>query len=117
MSESYQVSVERLRAHTTTMRGFQDRADTAADAGAQVASLDDAYGILCQPFGSMVSEPQQRGVDALNQTRDATRDIADALDRAAQAYDEFEKSVVDKLNQIADSVDTAGATVPEVGNR
>lgn len=117
MAESYQVDPDAVRAHAKTMRGFQDRAGTAVDAGAHVAGLDDAYGILCQPFGSMVSEPQNRGVDALTGTRDATRQMADNLEAAAKAYEEFEKFVVGKLEQIAESVEAAGHTVPEVGNR
>ncbi|EHK85297.1 type VII secretion target [Saccharomonospora azurea] len=107
MGDSYRVSPDEVRAHAETVRGFEQRASAAAEAGAHVAGLDDAYGILCQPFGSMVSGPQERGVEALNQAREATARLAENLDAAADAYEEFEKSVVELLEKIGRDVDAA----------
>ncbi|TLW90466.1 ESX-1 secretion-associated protein [Saccharomonospora piscinae] len=114
MAESHQVVPDDVRAHAQTMRGFADRAGTAADAGTHVAGLDAAYGILCQPFGSMVAQPQNQGVEALSTTRDLTSELADNLDAAAEAYQRYEDSVIEKLNDIAASVDTAATRLPEV---
>jgi hypothetical protein len=115
MSEGFRVSSEEIRTHANTVRGFEGRAGTAADAGAHVASLDDAYGVLCQPFGMMVAIPQNRAVDALSRTRETTKQLADNLGAAADAYQEFEQRVVDIVERIGRSVERSG-TMPEVGN-
>ncbi|WP_197321094.1 type VII secretion target [Saccharomonospora sp. NB11] len=120
MGDSFRVDPDEVRAHANTVRDFESRAGTAADAGSHLAGLDDAYGVLCQPFGSMVSGPQERGVEALNQAREFTRQLAENLDTAAQKYEEYEERVVEileKVNRELESarlklVESSGVVVP-----
>src|SRR5690606_7030960 len=93
------------------------RAGTAADAGSHLAGLDEAYGVLCQPFGSMVREPQNRGAEALAKTQKVTQNLARALDEAANAYERLEEFIVERLNRIGRDVEASGNFVHGGGAR
>lgn len=114
MSEGYEVEPDRVRSHADTVRGFQDRAATAASAGTHLSRLDDAYGVLCQPFGSMLSEPQTRGTEALTRTAEVTGNLADGLTAAAEAYEQLEERIAAMMVKLERSVAEAGAAVPKV---
>ncbi|SFB16338.1 Excreted virulence factor EspC, type VII ESX diderm [Amycolatopsis marina] len=114
MSEGYEVEPERVRAHAETVRGFQDRAAKAAAAGTHLSGLDDAYGVLCQPFGAMLNEPQSRGTEALTKTADVTGSLAEGLTAAADAYEQLEERIEELMVQLERSVTDAGACVPTV---
>lgn len=75
MSEGFEVDPDEVEAHTGTVDGFAGRADTAVGAGAHVAGLDDAYGLFCRPFGELLKDPQQRGVDTLTEMLEQVNDI------------------------------------------
>lgn len=114
MSEGYEVEPERVRAHAETVRDYQDRAAKAAAAGSHLSGLDDAYGVLCQPFGSMLKQPQARGTETLTKTADVTGSLAEGLTAAAEAYEQLEERIADLMVQLARSVTEAGAGVPKV---
>jgi uncharacterized protein YukE len=114
VSEGYEVEPERVRAHAETVRGYQDRAAKAAAAGTHLSGLDDAYGVLCQPFGSMLNEPQTRGTETLTKNAEVTGHLAEGLTAAAEAYEQLEERIEDLLVQLARSVTEAGAAVPKV---
>ncbi len=113
----FQVVLEELRSHAKTMESFSQRAGTAADAGSHLAGLDEAYGVLCQPFGSMVREPQNRGAEALAKTQKVTQNLARALDEAANAYERLEEFIVERLNRIGRDVEASGNFVHGGGAR
>lgn len=113
----FQVVLEELRSHAKTMESFSQRAGTAADAGSHLAGLDEAYGVLCQPFGSMVREPQNRGAEALAKTQKVTQNLARALDEAANAYERLEEFIVERLSRIGRDVEASGNFVHGGGAR
>lgn len=113
MANGFEVDPDQVSAHANTVRGFADRASTATDAGSQLASMDEAYGILCQPFGMMLNSPQQRGTETLAKTEQATTRLAEDLNAAARQYQEMEDKVTDILRQLASAVE--GAATPDKG--
>lgn len=114
MTGGFEVDVDQVRSHANTLKGFQQRAGTAADAGSHLAGLDEAYGILCQPFGEKTREPQEKGAEALAKVENTTGHLADGLTAAADAYQEVEEKVRDILRELAQAVANASAG-PEVG--
>ena len=109
MSEGFEVDPDQVEAHSGTVDGFASRADTAVDAGAHVTSLDDAYGLFCRPFGTLLKEPQQRGVDTLSATAEQLHEMTVKLRESAQTYRDTEETItefierlVELLEQVAD---------------
>lgn len=107
MGKGFEVDPDQVTKHAGTVRGFADRAGTATDAGSQLASMNDAYGILCQPFGMMLNSPQQRGTEALGKTEEATSKLSDDLSKAARQYQEMEDKITEILRQLASDVESA----------
>ncbi len=109
MSDGFEVDPDQVEAHSGTVEGFASRADTAVDAGAHVASLDDAYGLFCRPFGTLLAQPQQRGVDTLAATAEQLHEMTDNLRECARTYrdaeetiEEFIERLVELLEQVND---------------
>ncbi|MEU4804983.1 type VII secretion target [Actinosynnema sp. NPDC023587] len=113
MSDGFTVDSEELATHATTVDGFAGRADTATDAGSHVAGLDDAYGLLCRPFASLLKEPQQRGVDTLGDTASLLHDMVGGLDDCAKTYQEAEAKVEAVMKALLAQLD-AVASAPVI---
>ena len=75
MGHSFHVDTDRLRQHAAAVDDFTTRADTAADAGRQVAGMDNAYGLLCRSIGGLFAGPQERCADSLGKAAQALRRI------------------------------------------
>ncbi|NLG55966.1 MAG: ESX-1 secretion-associated protein [Rhodococcus sp.] len=103
--ESLEVNVEEIRSHAKTVDDIGARVGQAADAAAHVASLDDAYGIFCQPFGAALREPQQRGVEAIQSSFTAIQSTSDKLQRCGDAYEKADEAFSAALQEILDQVD------------
>jgi uncharacterized protein YukE len=117
MGEGFAVTPDEVDAHAGTVDGFAGRADTAVDAGAHVTSLDDAYGLFCRPFGTLLKDPQQRGVDTLTETASQMHDIVTNLNKTAEHYREVEMRVVDLIDELLDKLDrVAQAPMARGGN-
>jgi uncharacterized protein YukE len=108
MSDGFEVDPGELDAHAGTVEGFASRADTAVGAGAHVTSLDDAYGLFCRPFGAMLKEPQQRGVDTLTATAEQLHEATGKLRECAQTYRDAEDTItefIERLVELLEQVD------------
>ncbi|MPZ86246.1 MAG: ESX-1 secretion-associated protein [Actinophytocola sp.] len=93
MGEGFAVNPDEVNSHAGTVDGFAGRADTAVDAGAHVTGLDDAYGLFCRPFGEMLKDPQQRGVDTLTETATFMHETVTDLRDSAEHYQQVEDQV------------------------
>jgi uncharacterized protein YukE len=100
MSHGFEVDPDEVDAHAGTVDGFATRADTAVDAGAHVARLDDAYGLFCRPFGTLLAEPQQRGVDTLTETAAQLHEMTDKLRESAKTYRETEETIAEFIERL-----------------
>lgn len=117
MGDGFTVNPDEVDTHAGTVDGFAGRADTAVDAGAHVTSLDDAYGLFCRPFGTMLRDPQQRGVDTLTETASQMHDVVTNLRDSAEHYREVEARVVDRIETLLDMLDrVAAAPMARGGN-
>ncbi|CAL9468396.1 hypothetical protein SUDANB95_02768 [Actinosynnema sp. ALI-1.44] len=114
MSDGFTVNSDQLLTQASTVDGFAGRADTAADAGRHVAALDDAYGLLCRPFATLLKEPQQRGVDTLAATAENLHQMVDGLKDTAKAYQEAEERVGAVLEALVKALEAA-AKAPRIG--
>lgn len=100
MGEGFEVDPAAVEGHAGTVEGFAARADTAVGAGAHVASLDDAYGLFCRPFGTLLQQPQQRGVDTLKETAAQLHDMTDGLRECALTYRDAEERIADLIERM-----------------
>ncbi|MBK1784314.1 type VII secretion target [Prauserella cavernicola] len=118
MSEAFQVDPERIRAHAASVGGVKSGVDEAADAGGHVASLNDAYGWICQAMGlpEMLQGPQERVTAMIQRVGTKLGDDQQKLDESAKRYDEAELKVIEILKQLGESLDKAG-DVPTLGGR
>jgi hypothetical protein len=105
MVEGFAVTPNEVDAHAATVEGFAGRVDTAVDAGAHVASLDDAYGLFCRPFPILLKDPQQRGVDTLRETTRQMHDTVTNLRESAEHYRDVETRVVERIEKLLDKLD------------
>jgi hypothetical protein len=117
MGEGFEVDLNEVNSHAGTVAGFAGRADTAADAGAHVTSLDDAYGLFCQPFGQMLKDPQQRGTDTLTETASILQETVTDLQDTARHYEEVERKVLAAIEALLKRLDrTAEISMEREGN-
>ncbi|MFD4367783.1 type VII secretion target [Rhodococcus sp. NPDC058521] len=98
------VKIDEIRSHAQCVSTFGDRVGQAADAAAHVASLDDAYGIFCQPFGMMLQEPQQRGANLIRANSSAVAGMSDRLQKCADSYQEIDEKLGKALQDILESI-------------
>jgi ubiquinone biosynthesis protein UbiJ len=113
MGEGFAVNLNEVNSHAGTVDGFAGLADTAADAGAHVTSLDDAYGLFCQPFGQMLKDPQQRGAETLTETASILHETVTDLQDAAELYEEVDRKVLAAIEALIKRLDRT-AEVPMV---
>ncbi|PXY23022.1 ESX-1 secretion-associated protein [Prauserella sp. PE36] len=118
MAEGFQVDPDRLRAHAASVGGVKSGVDEAADAGGHVASLNDAYGWICQGMGlpDMLRGPQERVTAMIQRVGTRLGEDQHKLGDAAKRYDEAEAKVIEILKQLAESLDKAG-DAPKLGGR
>lgn len=102
MGDSFRVATAQLRDHAITTGDFATRAGTAADAGRQVAGMDNAYGLICWPIGRMLAGPQSRCADALEKAAQALHRITNDLNSSAHAYERIDSAAATHLGQISD---------------
>lgn len=115
MTDGFTVSTEEIRTHAGNVEGFGGRADVAADAGAHLTTLDDAYGLACQPFGQMLVEPQARGTEGLAKAASLLHLQAGKLTASAEEYETCEQRIVDLIEDLLDSLNELSGTIPRVG--
>lgn len=113
MGDGFTVNSDQLVTQASAVDGFAGRADTATDAGAHVTSLDDAYGLLCRPFGQLLKDPQERGVDTLKATAETLHQLVTGLQDCATTYQEAEDKVGEMMRALVAKLD-ASAPVPAV---
>lgn len=108
MADGFEVDPDQVDAHAGTVDGFAGRADTAVGAGAHVAALDDAYGLFCRPFGELLKDPQQRGVDTLTETAKQLHEMTDNLRETAKTYRETEDAIEDFIERLVELLEQVG---------
>ncbi|PXY31814.1 type VII secretion target [Prauserella muralis] len=111
------VDPERLRQHAGTVGDVRGRVAEAADAGAHVAALDDAYGWLCQALGlpEMLRGPQERVTAMIRRASEQLEQDRQKLGDAAAKYDEAEAQALAVLRKLAEELARAAATIPRPG--
>ncbi|MGH3599602.1 MAG: type VII secretion target [Pseudonocardiaceae bacterium] len=100
MGHSFHVDTDQLRRHAAAADDFTSRAGTAADAGRQVASMDNAYGLLCRPIAGLLAGPQQRCADSLGMAAQALRRITNELHASADSYQRIDGKAASNLAKI-----------------
>jgi hypothetical protein len=100
MGDSFHVDTDQLRQHAAAVDDFTTRTDTAADAGRQVAGMDNAYGLLCRPIAGLLAGPQQRCADSLSKAAQALRRITDDLHASADSYHRTDGTAASNLAKI-----------------
>ncbi|EWC58480.1 hypothetical protein UO65_6372 [Actinokineospora spheciospongiae] len=113
--DGFTVTIGEVLAHAATAEAQAARADVAAEAGAHLSSLDDAYGLFCQPFGQMLVEPQQRGTDAITKAAAALHGLTESLEQAAAEYQAVDEKVTAVLDALVAQLDAAAGMIPSVG--
>jgi excreted virulence factor EspC (type VII ESX diderm) len=106
MGEGFHVAIGQLRDHATTVEGLATRAGAAADAGGQVAGMDNAYGLFCRPIAWILAGPQDRCADSLRKAAQALRRITNDLDSSADAYEHIDGAAATDLGRINDQLCT-----------
>ncbi|TQM79352.1 excreted virulence factor EspC (type VII ESX diderm) [Saccharothrix saharensis] len=114
MADGFTVDSAELAGQAAALDGLASRADTAADAGRHVTSLDDAYGLLCRPFADLLREPQQRGVDTLQATAENLHRLVADLGDTAKVYREAEEKITAVMRALVRSLEAMSAA-PRVG--
>ncbi|NLU84367.1 type VII secretion target [Rhodococcus sp. HNM0569] len=109
MSDSFSVDLDQLTGHAREIDGFGERTTAAAGSASQLAGMTDAFGLFCQPFGAMLSIPQQSGAQAVQATADAMRRAGDNLRAAVEQYGEADDGFAQSLKDIVDEI-APGAT-------
>ena len=100
MGHSFHVDAEQLRDHATTVDDYATRAETAADAGRQVAGMDNAYGLLCRPIAGLLAGPQRRCADSLEKVAQALHRITNDLNASADSYQCIDRGAASDLTKI-----------------
>lgn len=114
MHDGFEVDPDQVNAHAGTVEGFAGRTDTAVDAGAHVAELDDAYGLFCRPFATMLKDPQQRGVDTLTETASVMHETVEKLRDCAEHYQQVEDEVLAAIEALVEMLERT-ASIPTLG--
>lgn len=115
MGDGFTVDSAEVRAHAGVIEQYGAQADVAAEAGAHLATLNDAYGLFCQSFGQMTVEPQQRGADALAKSAQNLHDLSQQVTEVAEAYADVEEKIATIMQTIVEQLDLI--RVPTVGGR
>src|SRR5699024_8769124 len=104
MSGGFEVEPESLRRHSGEVRELADRAGNAAQAAHHLASLDDAYGLICRGLGlpELLRQPQETAAGALDNLQRRLQDNADKLTRAAEEYQQRQLEYSRRLTGRAD---------------
>ncbi|OLF07540.1 hypothetical protein BLA60_26835 [Actinophytocola xinjiangensis] len=110
----FTVDTDEVRAHAGTVEEFGGRVDVAADAGAHLTTLDDAYGLACQPFAQMLVEPQAKGTESIATAAAKLHSFAAKLNDTATDYDECERRLVEVMEDLLESLEDAAASIPDV---
>jgi hypothetical protein len=100
MGRSFHVDTDKVRQHASAVDDLTTRAGTAADAGRQVAGMDNAYGLLCRPIAGLLAGPQERCADSLERAAQALRRIADDLHASADSYQRIDCAAASNLAKI-----------------
>lgn|SRR5699024_8846401 len=110
------VEATELTRHAGVVRAHADRVGKAAEAANHLASLDDAYGLLCRQLGlpEKLREPQDDTARTIEQLRGMLQRTADNVGQAAVEYQQIEQAHSQQLNGIAADLDTA-QTPPTLG--
>ncbi len=90
MADGYQVVVDALVGHATSLGRVQDQLNTALDAAQQVSMPRDAYGVICQFFPPMIDPIEASGVNALSTSVQTMQDTITAVNATARDYDTVE---------------------------
>ena len=116
MSGGFEVEPESLRRHSGEVRELADRAGNAAQAAHHLASLDDAYGLICRGLGlpELLRQPQETAAGALDNLQGRLQDNADKLDRAAEQYQQREIEYNRRLKNLTEELDS-GIQLPSLG--
>ena len=110
------VEATELTRHAGVVRAHADRVGKAAEAANHLASLDDAYGLLCRQLGlpEKLRQPQEETARSIARLQDMLRRTADNVGQAAVEYQQLEQAHSQQLNGIAAELDTAD-TLPTLG--
>lgn len=105
-----------LHTHARNVGDLSARVGTAAQAAQHLASLDDAYGLLCQQLGlpEMLRQPQETAADSIDHLRDMYDRLGTNLVAGAGEYQRIEEEHYNQLSMIGADLDAA-ATLPSLG--
>jgi len=111
-----EVGIEQLRQHAKSVQGIGD--GVAEAAAVHVASLDDAYGWICQSMGlsEMLRAPQERAAQSITDVTDRLRENSTHLTASADTYQEVEERIAQLMRKLVEALDRA-AKAPKVGGR
>ncbi|MDA3643722.1 hypothetical protein LZ318_12235 [Saccharopolyspora indica] len=102
MTDGFTMHVDQVRAHSAEVAGLAGNADTAADAGSQLADLNDAYGLFCQPFAMMLKAPQEIGAKFLQTSAEQLHRMNRELDESAAVIEEADRKAAEAFTKLVD---------------
>lgn len=111
----FTVRIAEIEAHTRTIDAQAARTEVAAEAGSHLTSLDDAYGLLCRPFSDMLTEPQQRGTEALTKAASTLHSLRERVSEAAEAYQDAENEIEALMEALVKQLDAVANGIPSIG--
>lgn len=109
MSTGFEVRPESLRKHSGEVQDLAERVGRAAQAAHHLASLDDAYGLICQGLGlpEMLRQPQENAAEAIDHLQKSIQTTSEKLTRAADEYEQKDLEHGRQLNRLTHELDSA----------
>jgi hypothetical protein len=101
MSQSYEVVVDALAGHASTLRRLAGELEQAADTAGGVNLTSDAYGQLGQPFVTAMAALAKAGTDALRSGVAGLETAGTAMSGTATAYERQETGGIARFDALA----------------
>ncbi|MER7011265.1 type VII secretion target [Saccharopolyspora sp. NPDC000359] len=96
----FRMDPDRVRQHAAEVAEVAGNADTAAQAAAHLADLNDAYGLFCQPFAMMLKGPQEIGAQFLQISADELHRMNRDLEESAKTTEEIDRDQASKIEKL-----------------
>jgi hypothetical protein len=110
--DGFQADLGQLTRHADTTTKIGERAGEAADAGRQVADMDDAYGLLCRPIAWILKGPQDKCAEAIGACADALQAAGKKLTDAVTTYQDVDDRIGQTMEEFLDGLESNQQDLP-----
>lgn len=110
MTNGFNVEPDALHQHSGSVRELAERVGNAAQAAHHLASLDDAYGLICQGLGlpDLLRQPQEDAAAAMDNVQNLLQRTSTKLGQGADDYQRTEDEHRDRLARVRTDLDAVG---------